>query len=87
VLLERIREHGSLSAAARSMETSYRHAWQLVDSMNRQSRVPVVTLSVGGKGGGGAQLTEAGERAIDAFWSLWNGLEEFLAAQTRMLEL
>ena len=87
VLLERIREHGSLSAAARSMEMSYRHAWQLVDSMNRQSRVPVVTLSVGGKGGGGAMLTEAGQRAIDTFWSLWKGLDNFLAAQTRALEL
>jgi molybdate transport system regulatory protein len=87
VLLERIREHGSLSAAARSMEMSYRHAWQLVDSMNRQSRAPVVTLSVGGKGGGGARLTAAGERAIDAFWALWKGLDEFLVAQTRTLEL
>jgi molybdate transport system regulatory protein len=55
--------------------------------MNRQSRAPVVTLNVGGKGGGGARLTAAGERAIDAFWSLWKGLDEFLVAQTRTLEL
>ena len=87
VLLERIREHGSLSAAARSMEMSYRHAWTLVDSMNHQSRVPVVTLSAGGKGGGGARLTDAGQRAIDAFRALWKGLEEFLATRTRTLDL
>ncbi|MCP4995252.1 MAG: LysR family transcriptional regulator, partial [Gammaproteobacteria bacterium] len=49
VLLERIREHGSISAAARSMEMSYRHAWELVDSMNRQSRSPVVVKSTGGR--------------------------------------
>ena len=87
VLLERIREHGSLSAAARSMEMSYRHAWKLVDSMNRQSRVPVVTLSAGGKGGGGARVTDAGQRAIDAFWALWGGLTDFLAEQTRTIGL
>jgi molybdate transport system regulatory protein len=87
VLLQRIQEHGSLSAAARSMDMSYRHAWKLVDSMNRQSRVPVVALSAGGRGGGGAVLTEAGQRAIDAFWSLWRGLETFLGDQTRALDL
>lgn len=87
VLLERIRDHGSISAAARSMEMSYRHAWQLVESMNRQSRVPLVTLSTGGRGGGGATLTEAGQRAIDAFWSLWADLEDFLAAHTQTLKL
>jgi molybdate transport system regulatory protein len=87
VLLERIRDHGSLSAAARSMEMSYRHAWKLVESMNRQSRVPVVTMSVGGRGGGGAVLTEAGQRAIDAFWSLRGDLEDLLAARTRALDL
>ena len=82
VLLERIREHGSISAAARSMEMSYRHAWKLVDSMNRQSRNPVVSMSTGGRGGGGAHLTEAGERAIEAFWSLWGDLHDFLASRT-----
>jgi molybdate transport system regulatory protein len=87
VLLERIREHGSISAAARSMGMSYRHAWKLVDSMNRQSRTPVVTMSVGGRGGGGACLTESGERAIDAFWSLWGEFRDLLAMRSQALRL
>ncbi len=87
VLLERIHEHGSISAAARSMEMSYRRAWMLVDSMNRQSRVPVVMSSAGGRGGGGATLTEAGERAIESFRFFRRDFEEFLASRTRSLEL
>ncbi len=87
VLLERIREHGSISAAARSMEMSYRHAWQLVDSMNRQSRRVVVEKSTGGRGGGGAILTEAGEKAIAAFWSAYDDFRDFLAQRGRQLDL
>ena len=78
VLLERILEHGSISAAARSMDMSYRHAWKLVDSMNRQSKKPVVISSTGGRGGGGARLTAEGEHAIEAFWSAWNDFKGFL---------
>ena len=87
VLLERIREHGSISAAARSMEMSYRHAWELVDSMNRQSRTPVVVKSTGGRGGGGALLTQAGDLAIETFWSVHGDFKEFLAARGKKLKL
>lgn len=87
VLLERIRDHGSISAAARSMEMSYRHAWKLVDSMNRQSRKPVVVSSSGGRGGGGTRLTEEGVRAIEAFWSAYRDFKAYLARRTRALTL
>ncbi len=87
VLLERIREHGSISAAARSMKMSYRHAWKLVDSMNRQGRSPLVLASTGGKGGGGTVLTATGERAINAFRAAWADLGEFLEQRTGDLDL
>jgi molybdate transport system regulatory protein len=87
VLLERIRDHGSISAAARSMEMSYRHAWKLVDSMNHQSRKPVVVSSTGGRGGGGAHLTEDGERAIKAFWSAYGDFKTFLTRRTKKMKL
>ncbi|GAB4324717.1 MAG: winged helix-turn-helix domain-containing protein [Candidatus Sumerlaeia bacterium] len=82
VLLERIREYGSISAAARSMEMSYRHAWKLVESMNRQSGTPVVETTTGGKGGGGAILTEAGERAIEMFRSAYRDFKAFLSERS-----
>ena len=87
VLLERIRDYGSISAAARSMQMSYRHAWKLVEFMNRQSQMPVVEKSAGGIGGGGAVLTQAGERAIACFWSAYKEFKAFLAQGSAELEL
>jgi len=86
-LLERIRDMGSISAAARSMEMSYRHAWKLVDSMNRQSVTPLVVSSTGGRGGGGAVVTDAGERAIKCFRAVWGEHKAFLAARSQTLDL
>jgi molybdate transport system regulatory protein len=87
LLLERIRELGSISAAARSMEMSYRHAWRLVDKMNHHARHPVVEKTTGGQHGGGAVLTEAGERAIDCFWSAYRDFKAFLEERSRRLDL
>ena len=85
VLLERIREYGSITKAARSMEMSYRHAWELVDSMNSQADEPFVTSSTGGKGGGGAQLTAAGENAIRLFWKFSADFQVFLKQEQKKL--
>jgi len=87
VLLERIREHGSISKAARSMKMSYKHAWDLIDSINRQAGKMLVTTSKGGKGGGGANLTEAGEKAISDFRNLYERLTAFLEQETKNLGL
>lgn len=66
-LLEAIARAGSISAAARTMEMSYRRAWMLVEVMNRSFREPLVRSAVGGTHGGGAQLTEAGTRVLAKF--------------------
>ena len=87
VLLERIAEHGSITKAARSMEMSYRHAWDLVDSMNRQTKTPFVELATGGKGGGGAQVTEAGKKAIKVFRQFHKDLQTFLEREEKKLKL
>ena len=47
-LLELIGESGSISAAGRAMNMSYRHAWLLIDGVNRCFRVPVVETQLGG---------------------------------------
>ena len=59
-LLELIDALGSISAAGRHMNMSYRRAWLLVDDLNQSFRQPVVTSQVGGAHGGGAALTELG---------------------------
>ena len=69
-LLEKMRDCGSLSQAARDLEMSYRRAWQLLDAMNHSFREPVVMTAVGGSGGGGSELTALGEAIIAAYRGL-----------------
>jgi molybdate transport system regulatory protein len=69
-LLEAIAESGSISAGARQLDMSYRRAWLLIDEMNRCFRQPVVGTATGGKGGGGAQITEFGLAALKEFRAL-----------------
>ena len=66
-LLDAIAQTGSISAAARAMDMSYRRAWLLVDVMNRSFREPLVLGAAGGKQGGGAQVTEAGMKVLTQF--------------------
>lgn len=63
-LLEQIAKTGSISAAARCMNMSYRRAWLLVDTMNQCFRKPLVGTATGGKGGGGAQITDLGMEVL-----------------------
>lgn len=63
-LLEALLQTGSISAAARRMKMSYRRAWLLVDTMNQCFKEPLVTTATGGKGGGGAHLTDFGQRVL-----------------------
>ena len=66
-LLEKMRECGSLSQAARDLDMSYRRAWQLLDSLNHSFNEPLVVTAVGGSGGGGSTLTPLGEAVIKAY--------------------
>ncbi|MCA1368316.1 winged helix-turn-helix domain-containing protein [Bradyrhizobium sp. BRP14] len=67
MLLELIRETGSISAAGRAMDMSYRRAWLLVDALNRLFKEPSVESQRGGKQGGGAVVTAFGEMLITRF--------------------
>ena len=66
-LLEAINETGSISAAARQMGMSYRRAWNLVHSMNKDFVGTVIETNSGGKGGGGASLTQLGKEVVQRY--------------------
>ena len=59
------------------MKMSYRQAWQMVEDMNDASEKPLVEKILGGKGGGGAMVTEAGEKAIKLFYKLEEKVNKF----------
>ncbi|HEY1864866.1 MAG TPA: transcriptional regulator [Roseiarcus sp.] len=63
-LLEAIEKTGSISAAGRAHQMSYRRAWLLVDELNQLFATPVVAAHHGGAKGGGASLTDRGRRVI-----------------------
>ena len=66
-LLELIRDTGSISAAGRAMEMSYKRAWMLVEEMNAAFTAPLVSSARGGAKGGGAHVTETGLAVITAY--------------------
>jgi molybdate transport system regulatory protein len=66
-LLEAIRETGSLTAAAKRLQMSYRRAWLLVDELDRSLETPAVESAQGGEHGGGNRLTPVGERLIQIY--------------------
>ena len=74
-LLEAVDRTGSVSAAAGELGMSYKRAWSLLQSANELFDVPLVVMSRGGRGGGGAMVTERGREVIAAFRSVErNGL-------------
>jgi molybdate transport system regulatory protein len=66
-LLEHIERSGSISAAARAMEMSYRRAWELVQQINESFPEPLVVKETGGRSGGGARLTPLGREVLERF--------------------
>ena len=66
-LLENIDKNGSISAAGRAMDMSYKRAWDLVDEINRICRQAAVERQTGGKNGGGAVLTAFGISLVSRY--------------------
>ena len=65
-ILRRIGQVGSISEAARGAGVSYRAAWQALDTLSNLAGLPLLEKLVGGSGGGGARLTPAGLRLLEA---------------------
>ncbi len=76
MLLEKLDEVGSIAVAARAMGLTYRNAWLWIDAMNRLAPSPLVEKITGGAGGGHAQLTDEGRKAIASYKGLRARLAE-----------
>ncbi len=66
-LLERIQKTGSIHAAAKEMKMSYKAAWERINSMNALADEPIITRTIGGKGGGGTVLTPYAHELIATY--------------------
>jgi molybdate transport system regulatory protein len=85
-LLEQIGNTGSITRAAKACGMSYKKAWDSVNEMNNLSERPLVTSAVGGKGGGGAQLTDAARKLIEVYRQVHDEHQSFLAAASAGIE-
>jgi molybdate transport system regulatory protein len=85
-LLQRVRETGSIAAAGRQMQMSYKRAWMLVEELNAAFAEPLVTSARGGQGGGGAQLTDTGVEVLRLYREVMVQAEAAAAGPVAALE-
>lgn len=85
-LLEAIQREGSISAAGRAMDMSYRRAWDLVDETAKIFGRPVVASQAGGRHGGGAKLTAFGEELIARYRAIEKAASRAVKAELATLQ-
>ena len=79
-MLEAVAAHGSITAAAKALGYSYKAVWDGLNAVNNLLPAPALLTQSGGRGGGGATLTDGGRRLIAAFHRLEAKLSEISAA-------
>lgn len=98
-LLQKIRDIGSLSGAAKDLNMSYRYAWGIIKKAEEKIGKPLLMTHRGGKfGGGGSELTETGRNLIKEFSRIrrvftnvcddelsWEGLFVKISARNRII--
>jgi molybdate transport system regulatory protein len=67
LLLRKIQETGSLNAAAKAIGISYQNAWTMINEMNKIAPDSLVDKQRGGKGGGGAVLSDYGKLILKEY--------------------
>ena len=84
-LLQLIHETGSINAAAKKMQMSYKKAWHLVNNLNAMSAQPMIITATGGEKGGGSSISEEALQLIDYHRRLRERFKKFLEEETRRL--
>jgi molybdate transport system regulatory protein len=69
-MLEAVAAHGSITQAAKALGFSYKAVWDGINAINNLMPRPAIVTQTGGRGGGGAELTEDGRYLIAAFRKL-----------------
>ena len=85
-LLQKIKEYGSISKAARAMKMSYRAAWDVIEAISSLADAPVVNRISGGVGGGGTELTELGDQIIALYTTIDQEHKRFIKRTNEQIE-
>ncbi len=67
MLLESVERLGSLNAAAKELGMSYRAAWGKIKTTEKTLGLKLLDVTTGGKGGGGAKLTNEARKLTSLY--------------------
>lgn len=84
-LLEGIARTGSISAAAKAMDMSYRRAWALIQALNEGFGTSLVETERGGQAQGGARLTPVGIEVLATYRAMQASAGVAIAKDTEKL--
>ena len=76
-LMRLVSTTGSLLKASKKMGISYNKAWKMLEAVNKASSVPVLEKIRGGKGGGGAILTDYGKLILKEYEAIESVVNRF----------
>jgi molybdenum ABC transporter molybdate-binding protein len=82
-LLAAIDSEHSITKAAKTAGMSYRRAWTMIQEVNAAAGETLVEAAVGGRQGGGAQLTPHGRLALEVYDRVRQSLVESAAGALR----
>jgi molybdate transport system regulatory protein len=75
-ILDAVARHGSILAAAKELQMSYRAVWGKIKATEERLGRPLLSRKVGGARGGGSELTPLGKALVTRFRQLQNLTEE-----------
>ncbi|MFH1593829.1 MAG: LysR family transcriptional regulator [Candidatus Omnitrophota bacterium] len=76
-IFKRIRKHGSINKAAKSMGISFRHAWSYITEVEKRLGKPLIERTKGGRGGGGSGLTAYAAELVEKYDKLKRAVDSF----------
>lgn len=76
-ILRTVAKTGSLNAAAKELDMSYRHAWSAMHAIEERLGRELLVKSKGGMKGGGATLTDYARDLLEKLTKLEREVKEF----------
>lgn len=84
-LLLLCRRHRSLHKAANAMQMSYRKALYIIKRAETCFGQPLLKKTIGGKHGGGSELTDFGERLVHGFTQVEKDTQSYVGQRLKVL--
>ncbi len=85
MLLEAVDRLGSLNAAAKELGMSYRAAWGKIKATEKVLDLKLLDVTTGGKGGGGAKLTNEARKLISSYNKYVNKVSKIVEKEFKLV--